>query len=163
MKNTKEKDKTPAQTVATTETAVKTTEATETPKHVRKVKMNAEKYENFKYERTTRSLGEETEDKPRLVHEPRGKKESVGYYGARRLAFSLTKKEYKTPQANIELVAGAINKMLPKDAQLTEKMHYSARDFAFKFFPKATNDAVLIDLRRDWTADQIKNAFTSNR
>lgn len=149
----KKTTKQPATATATEKTPKTSQNAKETTS--RRIKLNSERFAEYKYQETNRSMTEETEQKPRLTHEPRGKKESDGYFGTRRLAFALTKSEFRTPQNNIELIRNAINAKLPKDKKLTERMNYSARDFALKFFPSDRNGFVLIDVRKEWTIDGI--------
>lgn len=105
----------------------------------KKITLNAEKFKDANYVLTERSTMEETADKPRLEHKPQNhfdakkKKESTGYYGIRRLTFELTKKEFKTPQNNLRLIADFLKS---KGIQLSDNLGtYVARDYGIHFYP----------------------------
>jgi hypothetical protein len=102
------------------------------------VKINKDRYESWKGNVTTRSTDEETETTPRTTHAPRkesGKgKESDGYYNVRKLTFDLLKREYRTPQSNLDLIVETFNtERLAKGKEIVRSVYY-AKGFQIKFF-----------------------------
>ena len=136
---------------------VKKTETLENGK--KKITLNAEKFKDKHYELTQRSTLEETADKPRTIHKPRHefnakrKHESPGYYGIRKLAFTLTQKEYRTPQNNLILISDFLKK---KGIKLSDNLGiYSARDFGLKLYPSNANSNEYILIRVSTGKDDV--------
>jgi hypothetical protein len=96
-------------------------------------KLNADSFSEWKSNETSRSKDEERYEEPVKEHEARGKRESDGYYFARKFAFDVVGKEFRTPQANLDLLTTELNKQLPKDGRIARTV-YVARTFELRFF-----------------------------
>lgn len=142
-----------------------TSDATPTPEP-KKIKLNADSYKDWKYSAKPRVENEEKEEKGRLIHAERGKRESDGYYNARRIAFDLslaltkTGKEFTTPQRNAEMIRELLNAKLPKERKIT-RFVYVARNFQLRFYPmdKPKDDFIAIDVSRPTKPEQILKSF----
>ena len=93
-----------------------------------KLKMDVESFKN-RNTITERSKDEEPNDKPSLIHHPKGyydRNESDAYYSIRKFTFKNFKREYRTPQMNLEkIVEPELEKILKTKTVLT----YYAKGF----------------------------------
>ena len=127
------------------------TTVTENENGTKTVKLNREIFADWNSNATNRSADEETELKPRLTHSPRptnrkGKFiESIGYYSIRKLAFDMTKGEYRTPQNNLDLIVKTFNEKT-KTTNPIVRTSYIARTFTVRVFFADDVDANFIAL-----------------